>query len=80
MGASLAWLYDFVTVECDVLPGETLTANQLCQRIESICDTSDKHFLDAGRLVRFLKKTPTDKIFDENEFQKFLKQLGLDDE
>jgi len=69
--APLAWLFDFVTVECEVLPGEQLTADQMYQKLKSTCDLSDKNFPNAGRLARFLRKLPSEKIFNEDEFKKF---------
>lgn len=62
------WIWDFVEVESEILPGVHLTDGELLKKIKDVCDTNETHFPDARRFVRFLNKMPQDKIFDEEAF------------
>lgn len=65
----LGWLVDFVLREVEIEPGRILTVGELLRIVSP--SKSPPGFPTAGHLKGFLRKKPSDALFDAKMFREF---------
>jgi hypothetical protein len=73
-GRALAWLYDFVLSECEIVTGEVVSNADLLERLETLRGNSS--FRRGRNLQRFLREQPPMEMFSATTFRAFWEKHG----